>query len=84
MSAHRSVNSTVAAFKAVSVTPSDVTVIPVTRAIYIGGAGNIRVVFAEDSTSVDLIGVLAGTILPLQVKQIYSTGTTATNLVALY
>lgn len=72
------------AASAVAVTPSDSTVLDMTRSLYIGGSGNLRVVMYHDSTTTDFIGVLVGSILPLRVKQVYSAGTTATNIVALY
>lgn len=53
-----------------------------TRAIYVGGAGNIRVDMVSDDT-VTFNGVVAGTILPIRVRKVYSTGTTATNLIGL-
>ena len=78
------------AYKGVAVTPTDNTKIPTTRALYIGGAGNIVVKFADvtDPTvagnTVTLTGVLAGQIYPLQVNCVNSTSTTATSIVALY
>lgn len=53
------------------------------RAIYVGGAGNIAVVFAND-TAVTHVGVLAGSILPVNAKRINLTGTTATSMVAWF
>jgi hypothetical protein len=55
----------------------------VPRAIYIGGAGDLAVVTLNGS-SVKFIGLLAGTILPVRVKRVKSTGTTATALISLY
>ena len=54
----------------------------VTDALYVGGAGNLRVLMAE-GTDVTFIGVLAGTIYPLRVTRVYATNTTATNIVRL-
>ena len=68
---------------AVAVTPSDATVIPVTRALYVGGAGNI-VVRTVKGTQVTLSGALAGHVYEIAVDKVLSTSTTATNLVALY
>lgn len=73
------------ALGAVAVTPSDaadLTVVP-TRSLWVGGAGNVNVDMA-DGTTVLFSGVTAGTILPLQVKRVRSTSTTATLIVALY
>lgn len=54
-----------------------------TRAIYVGGAGNVVVDMASGQTSVTFSSVPAGTILPIRVTRL-RTATTATNLVALY
>jgi hypothetical protein len=80
---YRSANATVAAHSAFVVTPSDATIIPATRGLYIGGAGNINVVMAEDENTVLFTAVPAGFILPIQVIQVLSTSTTATAIVAL-
>jgi hypothetical protein len=50
----------------------------------VGGAGNISLILSEDSSAVTFSNVPAGTILPFQVKQVRSTNTTATLIVALY
>lgn len=55
----------------------------VSRAIYVGGGGNIAVRMANDST-VTFTAVPGGTVLPIRVKGINSTNTTATNMVSLY
>lgn len=69
----------------VAITPDNATNIAsgLTDGIYVGGAGNIVVVWADDSTST-LIAVPVGTILYVRAKRVNSTSTTATNLVALY
>jgi len=79
---YRSANATVSAHSAVAVTPSDSTVIPVTRALYVGTTGNIAVRMAEDGNSITFTTVPVG-ILPIQVDQVLSTGTTASNIIAL-
>ena len=72
------------AYDAAAVTPSDSGVIsPVARGLYIGGAGAVKV-DTEGGTAVTFSGATAGSILPVKVKRVYSTGTTATNIVALY
>ena len=55
----------------------------VTRALFVGGAGNLNVDTADGDT-VLFTGVTAGMILPLAVKRVRSTSTTATNIVALW
>lgn len=74
---------------AAAITKSDTVdiVIPAGKAltdgIYVGGAGNLVVVFQDDSTAT-ITGALAGTILPLAIKRVNSTNTTATAMVALW
>ncbi|MGA1670277.1 MAG: spike base protein, RCAP_Rcc01079 family [Candidatus Nanopelagicaceae bacterium] len=60
---------------------TDLTVFP--RAIYVGGAGNVKVITLGGDT-VTFSGVLAGTVLPVRVKRVFSTDTTATNLIGIY
>ena len=61
-----------------SITPSDTGVIsPVARGLYVGGAGNVKVDMVG-GTALTFSGVAAGTVLPIQVTRVYSTGTTAT------
>lgn len=81
--AFRSADATVSAYDARAVTPSDSTILPTTRALYIGGSGDVSVVMAY-GTTVTFTALLAGSILPVQVKQVRATNTTATNLIALY
>jgi hypothetical protein len=67
-----------------AVTPSDGTDLTnVTRALFIGGAGNL-VVIDQSGNTTTFTGVLAGTILQLRVTRVKATGTTATNIVALW
>lgn len=73
-----------AAKRGVAVTKSDTTVIEATRSLYIGGAGDVAVVFADDPTTVTLSGATAGAVLPVSVVKVMSTNTTATLIVALY
>ena len=81
--AYRDANSTAPAHGAVAITPSDVATIPNTRAIYVGGTGNITVRMADGQDNVVFATVPVG-ILSIQVDKVYATGTGATNLVALY
>ena len=53
-----------------------------TRAIYVGGAGDV-VVKSADNVTVTFSAVPAGTTLPIVTSRVMSTGTTATNLLAL-
>jgi len=53
------------------------------RALYVGGAGDIKLVTINGNT-ITFTAVPAGTILPVGCTQIFSTGTTATNLVGMW
>lgn len=71
--------------KAVSVTPNDTTNLSggATKGIYIGGTGNISVTMA-DGTDVVFTALSSGMIHPISVLKVKATGTTATNIVAVY
>lgn len=67
-----------------AVTPSDSTdLTTIARAIYVGGAGNVVAVM-HDNTTCTFSNVPAGAILPIAVRRINATSTTATNIVALH
>jgi hypothetical protein len=74
--------------RASAVTPHDTnpTVTGDTVGIYVGGAGNVAVLMAGDATDTPVVFVAppVGYILPIAVKRVRATGTTATNLVAVY
>ena len=52
------------------------------RALYIGVTGNVKVTM-PDGTAVTFTGAPVG-VLPVKARRVWSTGTTATNIVALY
>lgn len=54
----------------------------VTRAIYVGTAGDLHVVM-DDGSEVTFSGMAGGVIYPLRVRQVF-TDSTATDLVGLY
>lgn len=68
-----------------AVTPNDTTPLVggACRAFYIGGAGDMSVITPGGNT-VTFAGLLAGTILPVGGTHVRSTGTTATNIVAIW
>jgi len=69
---------------AVSIDPSDAAVIePHPRGLYFGAGGNVRVEFI-DGTIVTMVDASAGIEHAWQVKRVFATGTTATDIVALY
>lgn len=70
--------------KLFSITPNDSTELVNCRAIWVGGAGNVAIVARDDSSAVTVVGVAAGTLLPIMCKKVMSTNTTATNIIGLY
>lgn len=67
-----------------AVTPNDSTDLTyITRALYIGGAGDLTVDLYGGQTAILFANVPAGTVLPLMVKRVRSTGTTATSIVTM-
>jgi hypothetical protein len=72
------------AANAVALTTSDtVDLTNYSRALYVGVAGNVKVDTVGGQTTT-FVGVAAGSILPVRVKRVYATLTTAASLVALY
>lgn len=69
--------------EAVVLSSTDHTPTKQTRAVFVGGAGALKVRMSSGKT-VTLTGVLAGAWLPLSVTKVFRTGTTATNIVALW
>ena len=76
--------------RASAVTPSNTTDIPAITGgtnngcvLYVGGYGDVKVDTVGGDT-VTFVGVLGGTFFPVQVMRVYATGTTATNIVALW
>lgn len=69
-------------YGAVAVTKSDVTIIPTTRALWIGVTGNVVVTMAHGQTPITFANVPVG-VLPVQVTQVLDA-TTATSIVAMY
>ena len=62
---------------------ADVDLKTVTRAIYVGGAGNVKVQMLS-GVDVTFTAVPVGTYLPIRVKKIYATGTSASAILALF
>ena len=66
------------------VVPSDtIDLTNVSRALYIGRTGDVSVVMVSGQ-SVSFTDVAAGTILPLRVQKVNASGTTASEIVALW
>lgn len=72
------------AFKGAAVTKSDLTILPVTRGIYVGGTGDVAVLFAGDTVAVTMVAPALGIEHAWQVTKVMSTNTTATSIVALW
>ncbi|HEX7313309.1 MAG TPA: hypothetical protein VF297_05285 [Pyrinomonadaceae bacterium] len=69
---------------AAAITPHDTNALAYTsRALYVGGAGNLVVVM-KNNDEVTFNSVPAGAVLSIRVKKVKSTGTTATNIISLY
>ena len=70
--------------KAFTITPSDANDLsePV-RALYVGTDGDIKITAYKSSTPVVLTGLVAGSIIPILVKKVWSESTTVTTIVGL-
>lgn len=66
-----------------AVAPNDAGAIQLTQGLYIGGAGNVRVLMAGGQDII-FAGVPAGTVLPVAVTRVFATNTTATNILRLH
>ena len=67
----------------VAVTKSDDTVLAPTRGLYVGGAGDLTVDFADGTTNIVIKAPPVGSLLPISVVKV-KAATTATLIVALY
>ncbi len=69
---------------AAAVTPSDGTDLGhVTRALYVGGSGDLALITQHGQT-VTLKNTVAGSMLPIRVARVKAIGTTASNIVAFW
>lgn len=70
------------ALRVFDVTPSDTTDLEeVSRALNVGTSGTVRLTTVQGTTAT--IQIAAGIAFPIRAERIWSTGTTATNIVAL-
>lgn len=68
-----------------AITPSDTADLAhPTRGIYVGGQGNLVVRMKGQNDSTTFSNIPAGTLLPIKVKRVFNTSTTATSLIALW
>ncbi len=73
------------ALNAMLVTPDDSGELSmITRALFIGIGGNIKCILKNDSDPVTFNNIVSGSILPLRVKKVFDTDTTALNIIGLY
>jgi len=69
---------------AFAITPDDdVDLIYVTRGIYVGVSGDLKV-DTKSGDTVTFVGLAAGMIHPIRVKRVYENGTDATSIVGVY
>lgn len=69
---------------AAAITPSDAAALsPPSGRLFVGGAGNLKVDTIGGET-VTFTGVVAGSLIPVRAIKVYATGTTATNIAALW
>ena len=67
---------------AFAVTPNDAADLAKPGLLYIGTLGNVKVTTVGGDT-VTFVGLLEGTTLPVSVKKVFSTDTTALNILLL-
>lgn len=78
----RVLDPTAPARKAFAITPSDTEdVATVPRSIYVGVDGDVAVLMADNTASV--VFKNASGLLPVMVKRVLSTGTTATDILGI-
>jgi hypothetical protein len=69
--------------KFVALTPNDSTVLTPTRGLYVGVSGDVKVT-SIDGNDVTFVSLAAGIIHPISCTKVFSTGTDAGNIVAVY
>ena len=70
--------------KCAAVTPSDSTPVGDVRGVFVGTGGNVALRLIGDTSAVVHKNVPSGSYLPVRATYIYSTGTTATDIVAWF
>ena len=68
---------------ATAITASDTLDLATPSVVYVGGSGNVQVTTAQGDQVV-FSGLSAGQVIPVQVIRVWSTLTTATNLLRIY
>jgi hypothetical protein len=73
------------AVSAFAITPSDTNNLPhLTRGIYVGGSGDLKVSMAGGGGTIVFVGLAAGMVHPLRVEKVFQTDTDATNIIGVY
>ena len=67
----------------IDISAADHSCTQMTRAIYVGTSGAVKVDM-RGGTALTFTNVQDGTVLPVRVSKVYQTGTTASNMVALW
>jgi len=81
---NQSDNVDLQARKLLAITPNnDNDLVDVPKALYIGVGGTLAVIAVDNTTSVSLT-VQAGALLPIRVKRVLASGTSATGIVGLF
>lgn len=68
----------------IAVTPSDTVSYRNLRSLYIGGGGDVSIIGKDGGPAVTFAAVPAGFVLPVQASIVRATGTTATDIVAMF
>jgi hypothetical protein len=73
------------AVETAAVVPNNSSDLPVTcRALWVGTAGDVALMADGDAVAVTIKNVANGTLVPIRTRRVMATGTTATDIVALY
>lgn len=66
-----------------AITPSDSADLAQFSVVYVGVAGAVKVTTAQ-GTDVTFSGLAAGQVIPVRVRRVWATGTTASSLTAVF
>lgn len=70
---------------AAAVTPNDSNDLTTySRGLFVGVSGDVKVDMEDGEAAILFKNVIAGVVHPIRAKRVYSTGTTATSIVALW
>jgi len=65
-----------------SITPADSDLAQPARCLYVGVGGDVRVTTTQGN-DVTFVGVSGGAVLPVSVKRVWATNTTATSILGM-